>query len=222
SKKYNFFENLKNGLGVFIITSIILIGINNMGIIYSTLQFGFLNFTSDTYPLGYSAVAEVRYFAPSLILLFILLIMSFLKLKNRIWRSLIGTFIILGFVFAFVINGVFLYSRLVKPLPKVPEYIHYKKNDLDIYQVLKNYNPENTRFFINKYSSLQTYYFARCAHIPIFSNYNLSLPLYSKSSLNIIGLVNATEDIYPEYQKEVLIKNIEPNIDLINIKINNN
>ena len=59
-----------NKYSIFVLSALIIIILNNVTIIMAAIKYGYL-FVSELYPLGYTTVAEVRYFAPTLVILFI-------------------------------------------------------------------------------------------------------------------------------------------------------
>ena len=217
--KYNFSPTIGREITVFIVASLIIVFINCGTIILSALKYGYLMIT-ELYPMGYTAVAEVRYFAPTLILAFIIVVITLGYSKNKLYKHFLKAVILSGFLFSFFVNIIFLFSRFERPLlSDVHKYIHSSKSNEVFFSFLKN-SKENYVFLGSPYTDLTDYYMAKKAMVPDIqgSSWN-NLELKSTKPLTVITMIDQNDLILEKYEYKVEIQSIKPNIDLVSFRV---
>lgn len=210
----SFTEIFESRLSIFMFSSLIIIVINNITITLAAIKYGYL-FFSDLYPLGYTTVAEVRYFAPTLILFFIYLILAFHQTKNSKLKWVFKFTILSGFGFAIIINICLVMARIDRPIIAIPKHLHTYDYNTNMYEILAKKN-ENRVYLPSPYSDLKDYYMATYAHIPELKNTDWKkLNLNTTKNINIVTLVNQSDTILSKYNPQILVKSLKPSIDLV-------
>lgn len=213
-----------NSFYIFSIIALIIFFVNNLTIIYSSLKFGMIDVgESKTYPLGYSAVSEVRYFAPSLVIILIYIVISIQYIQSRIWQFLVYSIIIFGLCFSLIINIFILLNRVeIIQYNAAPKYLHYGQNEMNLYYKLADLkkSTNNLVFLPSPYAELKQVYMVHYANIPQIKDNNWSnFDLITKHPIVVLCFIKQTDSSLLKYKPQVIIHGHRPNIDLVQFKL---
>ncbi|MBL7790089.1 MAG: hypothetical protein JNL75_09715 [Chitinophagales bacterium] len=205
---FKFSDFLSTNVGVFLLSTIAIIFFNNVTFIYSALKFGILNVMPDLFPFKYSAVAEVRYFAPSIILIFLLVCLS-------IQFNFIKVSIASAVVFAIIVNCILLNSRFISERFGVLKHLHYSESTEQFLSILQSKG--DIVFLPNECSDLQDNYMSYISKVPILKSD--SSKMNTSIARSILTYRFQADTVYGKYQPRIIAHGIKPNIDLIEFTI---
>jgi len=148
------------------------------------------------FPLGYTQVADTRYFAPTIILLIVPFVTAKSKIPNI--NHLISLFrkyiLVASFSFAILFNGVFLFARLGIPVKSVPKYAHYDKKHLNFYNQIKVWSDQETIVFVYDREQDMKYRFlarlANCFFVDISSTHFMDWK--TTKPIKIVAIIDET------------------------------
>lgn len=210
---------LNSEFGVFLLCSMLLMGINNLTIIYSTLRFGILDI-ARSYPMGYAVVAEVRYFAPTLVLIYIFIIIAIENSPKKNTKKLLNYTVLSGFLFAILINTVFVLARMDIAIPKVLKYIHYDDSNIKMYQYMNSNYSQNTLFLRSPYSDLLDDYMVKYARLTEIKHTDWkNLRLATQNPVKVLSIIDSQDTTLRKYSPKIVLKSIKPNLDLVEFSI---